>query len=233
MLITIPYDELGLISKEKQNELEIIQKDIEDSFKSLQMFRSEFLMRSSVLGMHPTVDGKFWQSKLERSVHWWELVRVSYDWKLKNAEIELKRAQMEQKIYEHDTIKNKDKYAAAIYKAEANKIEIEIERDSIFLVHIKKEVEQRIREILSWTKIIAELRPQLKYSESNAEEYQPEEYAKLYAEKLQIMEQTKGSNSDFNGVLNTITVAKGIFSHSDVKKLIDKENRNKIELQNK
>ena len=56
--------EIELITKEEETELDIIRKDVEEGFKNLQMFRSEFLMRSSVLGMHPTVDGKFWQAIL-------------------------------------------------------------------------------------------------------------------------------------------------------------------------
>ena len=214
----------NIITKEEETELNIIRKDVEEGFKNLQMFRSEFLMRSSVLGMHPTVDGKFWQAVLERNVHWWELVRVAFDFKEKIADIDIKKANLDKKLSE-STKDNIDSFDKNIATAESNKIKIQIERDSTFLIHMRKEAEQRIREVRNWTKIIAELRPQLKYSESNAEEYQPEEFAKQYMEKLQVMEKTKGSNSDFSGIFNTMTVAKGIFAHPDVIKLIDKENK--------
>jgi hypothetical protein len=219
--------EIELITKEEETELNIIRKDVEEGFKNLQMFRSEFLMRSSVLGMHPTVDGKFWQAILERNVHFWELMRLNFDFKEKVADIDIKKANLDKKLFE-STKESEDKFDKQIAAAEANKIKIQIERDSTFLIHMKKEAEQRIREVRNWTKIIAELRPQLKYSESNPEEYQPEEYAKQYMNKLQIMEQTKNSQGDPNGIFNTVTVANGIFSHPDVIKLIYKENQNNI-----
>jgi hypothetical protein len=222
--------EIELITKEDETELDIIRKDVEEGFKNLQMFRSEFLMRSSVLGMHPTVDGKFWQAILERNVHFWELMRLNFDFKEKIVDIDIKKANLDKKLFESEKdgigINEFDKKIAV---AESNKIKIQIERDSTFLIHMKKEAEQRIREVRNWTKIIAELRPLLKYSESDPEEYQPEEYAKQYMNKLQILEKAKG-HSDFDGVLNTVTVANGIFNHPNVIKLIDKENKRIAEL---
>lgn len=215
--------EIELITKEEQTELDIIRKDVEEGFKNLQMFRSEFLMRASVLGMHPTVDGKYWQAILERNVHFWELMRLSFDFKEKNADIEIKKATLNKKLAEIDKY-GIDEFDKQIAIAESNKIKVQIDRDSTFLIHMRKESEQRIREVRNWTKIIAELRPQLKYSDSNPEEYQPEEYASQYMEKLQMLDKAKG-HSDFNGVLNTMTVAKGIFNNPEVIKLIDKENK--------
>jgi hypothetical protein len=220
--------ETELITKEEETELNIIRKDVEEGFKNLQMFRSEFLMRSSVLGMHPTVDGKFWQAILERNVHFWELMRLNFDFKEKVADIDIKKANLDKKLDEIENGKDRtgiNDLDKKIALAESNKIKIQIERDSTFLIHMKKEAEQRIREVRNWTKIIAELRPQLKYSESDPEEYQPEEFAKQYMNKLQIMEQTKNSQGDPNGIFNTITVANGIFTHPDVIRLIDKENK--------
>jgi hypothetical protein len=224
--------EIELITQEEEKELNIIRKDVEEGFKNLQMFRSEFLMRSSVLGMHPTIDGKYWQAVLERNVHWWELMRLGFDFKEKVADIDIKKATLNKKLFECEEkgkdeteINDLDKQIAI---AESNKIKIQIDRDSTFLIHMRKEAEQRFREVRNWTKIISELRPQLKYSESNAEEYQPEEYANLYMEKLQIMDKTKGNKGDFDGLYNTMTVAKGIFNSPDVIKLIDKENKNNI-----
>lgn len=214
--------EIELITKEEQTELDIIRKDVEEGFKNLQMFRSEFLMRSSVLGMHPTIDGKYWQVILERNVHFWELMRLSFDFKEKGADIEIKKATLNKKLF--DCEKEIDDLSRQISIAESNKIQIQIDRDSTFLIHMRKEAEQRIREVRNWTKIIAELRPLLKYSESNPEEYQPEEYASLYMEKLQIMEKTKGNKGDFDGIYNTMTVAKGIFNSPDVKKLLEIKN---------
>lgn len=226
--------EIELITKEEQTELDIIRKDVEEGFKNLQMFRSEFLMRSSVLGMHPTVDGKYWQAILERNVHFWELIKLDFNFKEKNADIDILKATLNKKLAECERKENDDidsELDKQIVLAECNKIRIQIDRDSTFLIHMRKESEQRIREVRNWTKLIAELRPQLKYSESNPEEYQPEEYARLYNDKLQLIDKTKG-HSDFDGILNTVTVAKGIFNHPDVIKLIDMDNKKRAELKN-
>lgn len=190
-------------------------KDIEQGFKSLQIFRSEYLMRNSVLAMHPTIDGKYWQAMLERNVHFHELLRLSYDYKEKIADIEIMKAEIRKEEYK--ILKTKAKYDKDILIARNNKLKIKLDRANSELVYMKKEAEQRVREVLTWSKIIDELKPDLKYSPINPEEHQEEEWKVIYANHLVAMDMVKGQ-SDMQGAMNIITVANEIFR--DEKKLV-------------
>lgn len=225
----------NLMTMEQEKELATIKEEITIGFKNLQLFRSEFLMRNSVLAMQATVDGQYWQAILERNVHFWELIRLGYDYKEKLAEIELKEAQKAQKDNEYNKLKNdnnKDnKFAADIAKAEANKIQIQIDREKTFIIHGKKEAEQRFREIKTWTKIINELKPQLKYSLSDPEEYQAEEWSRLYARKFDILQKVQQNGSDSSGIdaiINILTVGNKIFQDEKVLELCEQDSANKI-----
>ena len=184
------------------------KKDIEQGFKSILMFRSEYLMRNSVLAMHPTVDGKYWQAMLERNVHFHELLRLTFDYKEKIADIEIMKAEIRNE--EHKILKTKIKYDKDILIARNNKLKIRLDRTNNELLYMKKEAEQRIREVLTWSKIIDELKPSLKYSPTNPEEHQEEEWKIIYANRLVAMDMVKGQ-SDMSGAMNIVTVANEIF----------------------
>jgi len=209
---------MELVTIEQQNKIDKIKNEIEEGFKSLQMFRSEFLMRNSVLAMPATIDGQYWQAILERNVHFWELTRLKYDFDEKLADIEFKEA-----LYNSEINKSldKDKFIANIAKAKAKKIKIQIDRNNTFLIHMKKEAEQRIREVLTWTKIIEELKPQLKYSLTNPEEHQTEEWARQYAKRIDLL--TKMGSKDIDATMNIVTVADKIFKNEKVQKLMEED----------
>lgn len=215
--------ETGLISKEQEIEIAELRAEIESGFRNLQIFRSEFLMRNSVLAMQATNDGKYWQAILERNVHFWELMRLGYDYKEKIADIDIKKAMLAKK--QHDVKKAKDRLIKAILEAEASKLGIEIEKENTFLIHMKKEAEQRVREVKTWTKIIAELKPQLKYSPDNPEECQAEEWAKNYAARIDAIKMVGAT--DMNGAINTLIVANAISKDPKVMEIVEKEKRAK------
>lgn len=224
-MITEPKktEQKTIMTVEQENELSKLRNEIEEGFKNLYIFRSEFLMRNSVLAMQATLDGKYWQAILERNVHFWELVRLDYDYKIKIAEINIKKAIANKK--DDEIKKTEDELNKAIINAETEKLKIEIEKEDIFLIHMRKEAEQRLREIKTWTKIINELKSQLKYSPDNPEEYQAEEWANIYSNKLKILD--KIGQTDMNGAMNIYTVAKQIFSDSEVIRLCEVE-QNKL-----
>lgn len=88
---------------------------------------------------------------------------------------------------------------------------------------MQKEGEQRVREIKTWTKIISELKPQLKYSQDDPEPCQAEEWANVYSKKLEIL--TKTGSTDMDGTINTLLVGNKIFSDDNVLKLIAAEEK--------
>ena len=203
------HDELiNLCDIDAVSKLSELKNDIEQGFKSLQIFRSEYLMRNSVLAMHPTVDGKYWQAMLERNVHFHELLRLSYDYKEKIADIEIMKAEIRKEEYK--IFKTKSKYDKDILIARNNKLKIKLDRANSELVYMKKEAEQRTREVLTWSKIIDELKPNLKYSPINPEEHQEKEWKVIYANHLVAMDMVKGQ-SDMKGAMNIVTVANEIF----------------------
>ena len=212
-----------LMTTEHENELSQLRNELEEGFKNLQIFRSEFLMRNSVLAMQATTDGKYWQAILERNVHFWELIKLEYDYKIKIADITIKNAMVDKK--EHEAKKSRDGLNRAIINAETEKLKIEIEKEETFLIHMRKEAEQRVREIKTWTKLITELKPRLKYSPDNPEECQAEEWANLYANRLKILD--KIGQTDMNGAMNIYTVATQIFRDPNVIKLCEEE-QNKL-----
>jgi predicted restriction endonuclease len=210
-----------LTTHEQDAELSKLQEEIETGFKNLQSYRSEFLMRNSVLAMPATIDGQYWQCMLERNVHFWELVRLKYDYKEKICGIELKEAKLAKK--EDEISRCADKFDKAILQAEANKLKVQVEKDNAFLAHMKKDAEQRIREITTWTKLIEEIKPKMKYSLTDPEEHQPEEYANQYAKKIEIIKQM--GSTDMNGTINTFLVGTKIFKDKSVLKLIEDEQK--------
>lgn len=202
-------------SRESLTKLNEVQKDIEHGFRCLQMFRSEYLMRKSVLAMHPTVDGKYWQAVLERSVHFHELNRLRYDFKEKVADIDIMKAELAK--MESDMTKNKNKHNKTILSAKINKSGIQIERAETDLVFMRKEAEQRTREVLAWSKIIDELKPVLEFSPDDPEEHQEKEWKLIYANKLKAMDLVKGQ-SDMDGAINNLIVGNEIFREQNSSK---------------
>ena len=71
--------------------------------------------------------------------------------------------------------------------------------------------------MLTWSKIIDELKPDLKYSPINPEEHQEEEWKLIYANHLVALDMVKGQ-SDMQGDMNIVTVANEIFSRPKEKK---------------
>lgn len=214
-------EEKSLISQEQEDTLSEITKEIQDGFKKIQIFRSEFLMRNSVLAMQATPDGQYWQAMLERNVHFWELVRLKYDYQEKICNIELKEAKLNKK--EDEILHSTNPFDKAILQAESKKLRLLIERDETYLTHMRKEAEQRMREITTWTKIIRELEPTLKYSKDNPEECQAAEWAGTYAKKIGIL--TKTGSTDMDGTINTFLVGNKIFSDPEVIKLCENEKK--------
>jgi len=120
---------------------------------------------------------------------------------------------------EYKILKTKTKYDKDILIARNNKLKIKLDRANSELVYMQKEAEQRIREVLTWSKIIDELKPDLEYSQINPEEHQEQEWKVIYANHLVALDMVKGQ-SDMQGAMNIITVANEIFK--------DKKNQNQI-----
>lgn len=168
----------ALLDKEKVNNLAEIKDDLLASFKKRQMFRPRYLMEVSVLKdmKFPTPDAKYWQCLLERDIMLQNLMSLGLDFKEKIADIKIKEAEIDELSNNHN----------AKSRANIEKIKIQIKRDLFQMTMMRKEAEERYREIMAWTDIITELRPKLKYSEDNAEEHMPESFLIRFAQQKQV-----------------------------------------------
>lgn len=176
-----------------------ITEQIETGFRVRQRFRPRYLMEVSVLNnmKFPTVDSKYWQCNVERDTHFRNLVMLSFDYREKEADIAILE----------DEIKHTD------LDARVTKLTIQIERERTTLIYMRKEAEERAREILNWTEIMDDLRPQLKHSDTDPEEHMPDAYTARFAHELNAMKVSGELNvTDTAGAMNIMAVADAVFS---------------------
>lgn len=183
----------SILPDEKIKALREIKDDLLASFKKRQVFRPKYLMEVSVLKdtRFPTPDAKYWQCLLERDVMFQNLMSLSFDYREKLLDVETKQLQLEE-------IEPKTKRDIIARE----KLNIQIKKDMFQLALMRKEAEERFREIKAWTDLIEELKPKLKYSEDNPEEHMPESFLIRFAAEKQMIDQIGAA--DMNGAMNTL-----------------------------
>ena len=189
------FKDLPFLNEDKLKALNEIKSDLIDGFKKREWGRPKYLMEVSVLKdmKFPTPDAKYWQCILERDVQFQNLLFSALDFKEKMAEIEEKDAEI-------DTLmkNNHDRLALAKIK----RLEVQKQRLMLQLALMRKEAEERVREIMDWTALIKEVETKLKYSKDNPEEHMPESFLIRFAAQKQIIDQLGAA--DMNGAMNII-----------------------------
>ena len=185
-----------MLSNKDLRSLSGLTAELQHGFQRQQAGRPRYLMQVSVLKdmKFPTPDAKYWQSLLERDVQFRNLVMLAYDFKEKCADIEIKEAEIE------DLGKDNNRLSAARIK----KLQTQIERERATLIFMKREAEERIREVTDWTEIIREVEPRLKYSRDNPEEHMPESFLLRFASQKQVLDEIGAA--DMNGAMNIIAL---------------------------
>jgi len=135
--------ELTILERKDSRVFQELQKELQDSWRKRQMFRTETEMRLSVLndGKHPTPASKYWQAVREQSVFFDNLMVLSFQYRRNLARLKYK----EQKL---ETEKNS-------FKREL--LEIDIDEKRWGIEQQKQEAHHRIRELEHWSRIKAEL----------------------------------------------------------------------------
>ena len=135
--------ELTILERKDSRVFQELQKELQDSWRKRQMFRTETEMRLSVLndGKHPTPASKYWQAVREQSVFFSNLMALSFQYRRNLARLKYK----EQKL---ETEKNS-------FKREL--LEIDIDEKRWGIEQQKQEAHHRIRELEHWSRIKAEL----------------------------------------------------------------------------
>lgn len=195
-----------IISDDALTSLASVSEDIEAGFTRRQRFRPRFLMETAVLNdmKFPTPDAKYWQCNVERDTHFRNLVMLSFDYREKQADIEI----LEEEI-------------TGLSGPHRTKQLVRIEREKALLIYMRKEAGERVREIMNWTDIMTKLLPDMKHSIDDVEAYMPEAYAIRYGRETEAMKIAGAMNAhDMSGAMNIISISKTIEAHPQVKELL-------------
>lgn len=116
-----------------------LTKELQETFKKSQVFRTRTEMEVSVLNdvKHPTADSKYWQATREQNVMFTELVLLSYEYRKNLIEIKKKQRDLDN---EQDDL-------------EKELIQVEIERLTFNSKIQERTAQDRIRELKDWSEI--------------------------------------------------------------------------------
>ena len=204
-----------LLSEEKFSKLTELKNKVITGYENRIIFRADYLMRVSVLDdvKHPTPDAKYWQANLERTVMYQNIIDLSFNYLETEADIEIKKAL----IQEHIT-KN-----TPLSLAKANKFEIQIQRLQTRLASMKKEADDRMREIVGWTTIMDEIEPLLEFPKDDPEQYMAKSYPLRFAKQKAMIQQIGAS--DMNGAMNILGLCETAFKNPLTLKLMEQEQK--------
>lgn len=206
----------GMLGAEETQALATVSKSLGAGFERRQRFRPRFLMETAVLNdmKFPTPDSKYWQCNVERDTHFRNLAMLAFDYQEKQADIEIIEAEVEMARVQVSPPPNR------LAEAMINKQEIQIARENALLVYMKKEAQERVREIMNWSDIMKKLEPELKHDPNDVEAHMPETYAIRAGRELEIMQLAEGQ-SDMSGAMNIISMSRTIAEHDSVKQLVE------------
>jgi len=136
-----------MLSEVALDQLEQHAKTIQQAFETKQVYRTDTEARYSVLNdvKFPTTDAKYWQCVREEDVHFSELMRLSFEYRKMQVDI----AELEEELQKYsDSPEHKYKKQRAI---------IELQQKAFELKRMQQIAEHRVREVMQWEKIRAEL----------------------------------------------------------------------------
>ena len=188
------------------SDLEILKKEDIDKVNSelpliqhamvfSQKYRTETEARVSVLNnlKFPDVDSKYWQSIRELNGQSSSLVMLNYTYKeklLDKEELELRISELEEAYKGKQSI-------------ELRRLHIRLDKLSFEIAQIELEAKDRIREVGMWSKIIKELEPNLKYSNTDVNEHQLLSYAVRFIREVRTLH-SHGNNITAGEVRNIV-----------------------------
>jgi hypothetical protein len=164
-----------LLSPAETTRLQELQVELARTFETVQVFRTHTEMLVSVLNdvKHPTPDSKYWQAVREQDVMFTELVMLSYEYRKTLLETEQTRRKL---------ATEEDDLARAL-------LAVEIERQDYIAANMRRTAHHRMREITLWSKIKAELDPQLVYGIEDVDAHQLEAMRKRFSVEASLVSQ--------------------------------------------
>lgn len=194
----------GSILSDKDFDKLVEMKDgLKHGFKYGQVFRTDYEARHSVLvdAKFTTPDSKYWQSVREQSVHFGELVSLSFEYRknvVKLARYKVRKAKWQHKI---DSGDYKDNFEKADLELKIKDITIEEERVNWFLANQERTATARMREIEQWHVIKEELLPDMEFGTEDCGAHQHKSYLLRFAKQLEFIKEGQvdmGSSEVFN-----------------------------------
>lgn len=133
----------NFLEKQDWENLNEIQKELQDNFEKKQMWRTETEMRVSVLNdvKHPTNASKYWQAVREQAVFFENLITLSFDYRRNLIEIKKITKKIE---------KEEDRLEKEI-------LQIDLEEALFKKKNMELAAKDRTRELKLWSKIKKEL----------------------------------------------------------------------------
>ena len=190
-----------LLDKSEASEFKRMVPELQDSWVKKQMFRTETEMRFSVLSdnKYGNNAAKYWQSVREQNAHFENLMRLSFEYRRNDVEIEK---------LEHKIIEPGDKFEKKLAK-------IDYEEKLFQRAGMELQAKARMREISTWSKLKKEF-DDGKFDKQDVNTHQAESYMhRLEQQKLTL---TPGSSQPevFN-VLGQLETLKRIRKSGELK----------------
>jgi len=190
-----------LLDKSQASEFKKMVPELQDTWVKKQMFRTETEMRFSVLSdnKYGSNAAKYWQSVREQNSHFENLMRLSFDYRKNDVEIE----KLEHKIIDP----NEDKFEKKLAK-------IELEEKLYDRAGMELQAKARMREISTWSKLKKEFNDG-KFDDKEVNTHQAESYTHQLEQKRRTLTQGSSQPEVFN-VLGQVETLKRVIKSGEL-----------------
>ena len=173
-----------LLDKSQASEFKKMVPELQDTWVKKQMFRTETEMRFSVLSdnKYGTKAAKYWQSVREQNTHFENLMRLSFEYRKNDVEIE----KLEHKVIDP----NEDKFEKKLAK-------IELEEKLYGRANMELVAKARMREIATWSKLKKEFHDG-SFDDKDVNTHQAESYMHQLEQKKLTLTQGTSQPEVFN-----------------------------------
>jgi len=191
-----------LLDKSEASEFKKMVPELQDTWTKKQMFRTETEMRFSVLSdnKYGTNAAKYWQSVREQNTHFENLMRLSFDYRKNDVEIE----KLEHKIINP----NEDKLEKKLAK-------IELEEKLYGRANMELVAKARMREISTWSKLKKEFHDDT-FDDKDVNTHQAESYMHQLEQKKATLTPGSSQPEVFN-VLGQLETLKRVRQSGELK----------------
>jgi len=190
-----------LLDKSQASEFKRMVPELQDTWVKKQLFRTETEMRFSVLSdnKYGTNAAKYWQSVREQNTHFENLMRLSFEYRKNDVEIEK---------LEHKIKTDKDNFERKMAK-------IEREEKLYGRANMELTAKARMREISTWSKLKKEFHDG-SFDDQDVNTHQAESYTHQLEQKRLTLTQGSSQPEVFN-ILGQVETLKRVRKSGELK----------------